>query len=189
MPFTDFNPRAPYGARRRCRPCRQTRTPYFNPRAPYGARPRPGGCPSRHPYFNPRAPYGARRKMPGSGLKPSLHFNPRAPYGARPSPVPSTTKKSHFNPRAPYGARQQKCIKIACVFAITDKGQMLFPPSSAVCQDARSGSRRKPQRPPVRTVPKIPYACSSHYRIIGSSGRYVCLQPKCSILLSYFFPR
>ena len=117
------------------------------------------------------------------------HFNPRAPYGARPNRLFQPGEFGNFNPRAPYGARQQKCTKIACVFAITDKGQMLFPLSSAVCQDARSGSRRKQRRNPVRTVPKIPYACSSHYRIIGSSGRYVCLQPKCSILLSYFFPR
>ena len=32
-------------------------------------------------------------------------------------------------------------------------------------------------------------ACASHYKIIGSSGRYVCLQPKCSILFSYFLPK
>ena len=117
-------------------------------------------------------------------------FNPRAPYGARPPGFYDRREiVMNFNPRAPYGARQQKYTKIACVFAITDKRQMLFPLSSAVCQDAGSGSRRKPRRNPVRTVPKILYARSSHYRIIGSSGRYVCLQPKCSILLSYFFPR
>ena len=139
--------------------------------------------------FQSSRPLRGATSSAGPGPGACLHFNPRAPCGARPASLPSCSRAPNFNPRAPCGARQQKCTKIACVFAITDKGQMLFPLSSAVCQDARSGSRRKQRRNPVRTVPKIPYACSSHYRIIGSSGRYVCLQPKCSILLSYFFPR
>ena len=161
---------------------------HFNPRAPCGARPLVFFFYFLFCDFNPRAPCGARRWR--SATSPwRADFNPRAPCGARRSWSRRRVPRRNFNPRAPCGARQQKCTKIACVFAITDKGQMLFPLSSAVCQDARSGSRRKQRRNPVRTVPKIPYACSSHYRIIGSSGRYVCLQPKCSILLSYFFPR
>ena len=208
----DFNPRAPCGARRRHRR-RQLRNQRFQSSRPLrGATPSAASGVRWPPHFNPRAPCGARRPQTGeidldmriSILAPLAgrdeakfttwrrleYFNPRAPCGARPRCCRAAwSSRGNFNPRAPCGARQQKCTKIACVFAITDKGQMLFPLSSAVCQDARSGSRRKQRRNPVRTVPKIPYACSSHYRIIGSSGRYVCLQPKCSILLSYFFPR
>ena len=65
-----------------------------------------------------------------------------------------------------------------------------------------SGPSNKPQtrrRPPenARSSPKLRCeplcglmnASPSHYRMSGSSGRYACLQPKCSILHSYFFPR
>ena len=54
----------------------------FNPRAPYGARRGPGFAGGDPSDFNPRAPYGARH--PGSGGPgPAPDFNPRAPYGAR----------------------------------------------------------------------------------------------------------
>ena len=56
----NFNPRAPYGARRSCQ-------------EPFCAR----------THFNPRAPYGARLQFRGNTRPRVLHFNPRAPYGAR----------------------------------------------------------------------------------------------------------
>ena len=65
-----------------------------------------------------------------------FNFNPRAPCGARRLWCWDGKTATNFNPRAPCGARQQKYTKIACVFAITDKGQMLFPR----------------QAPPVRTL-------------------------------------
>ena len=40
----------------------------------------------------------------------------------------------------------------------------------------------------VKAAPAFAAAENGH-TISVSSGRYVCLQPKCSILLSYFFPR
>ena len=122
----------------------------FNPRAPYGAR-RPLIADTRaYLYFNPRAPYGARRGIPHAGCSVfvisihapltgrdsfeayvddySTNFNPRAPYGARrwarcrgqnPASIsihaPLTGRDiafsmrarwiRNFNPRAPYGAR------------------------------------------------------------------------------------
>ena len=57
----DFNPRAPYGARR---PCSHR----------FGR----GNCD-----FNPRAPYGARQTKSCIVLGNTCNFNPRAPYGAR----------------------------------------------------------------------------------------------------------
>ena len=56
----------------------------FNPRAPCGARPPWGylrACRCR--YFNPRAPCGARRSGRETMLLRILDFNPRAPCGAR----------------------------------------------------------------------------------------------------------
>ena len=123
----------------------------FNPRAPYGARLLLLCYRNSVNYFNPRAPYGARRNTPNNGpqeakisiLAPHTgrdipcclfrilpvifqssrpirgatrfrlpqpfcftYFNPRAPYGARPAYISNVSKTTaDFNPRAPYGAR------------------------------------------------------------------------------------
>lgn len=71
--------------------------------------------------------------------------------------------------------------------------------SAHACQAARPTNRRSGAQPPenARSSPRfrceplcdLMNASPSHYRMSGSSGRYACLQPKCSILLSYFFPR
>ena len=123
----DFNPRAPYGARRLWTLCGAWRS-YFNPRAPYGARPYTrvsnisgSGFQSTRPirgatfgnphyrvprqYFNPRAPYGARRVRPLRNLT-MPHISIHAPHTGRDKP-PDLLKVSlcNFNPRAPYGAR------------------------------------------------------------------------------------
>ena len=103
---TNFNPRAPYGARRLSWTSRSRSLTNFNPRAPYGARQhiwlrleRPGK------YFNPRAPYGARQHHSKRARSPE-YFNPRAPYGARLFANPCSAHGPwYFNPRAPYGAR------------------------------------------------------------------------------------
>ena len=130
MGTTDFNPRAPCGARRAemsvtnsafsFQPTRPLRGAtaivfrsdrlrhYFNPRAPCGARPtRRAGVFFRKD-FNPRAPCGARPSRPERRSAP-WYFNPRAPCGARPLKGEGSSATSYFNPRAPCGARQQKC--------------------------------------------------------------------------------
>ena len=61
--MTDFNPRAPYGARQAASPDGANVLTDFNPRAPYGARlAHVIGVPLESIHFNPRAPYGARLK-------------------------------------------------------------------------------------------------------------------------------
>jgi len=123
---SDFNPRAPRGARLH----------WPGPKVPVrkfqSTRPTRGATPSASTastsfYFNPRAPRGARRP-PGRSRASSRYFNPRAPRGARPSPRRHTTTTwtfqstrptrgatrcraprpapSYFNPRAPRGARR-----------------------------------------------------------------------------------
>lgn len=91
---------------------------------------------------------------------------------------------------APLAGRDSKSVQITMhIFAITDKFQMLLhrmPPVRAFCsflmQENHADFGCEPPKWSLR-------ACASHYKIIGSSGRYVCLQPKCSILFSYFLPK
>ena len=104
----------------------------FNPRAPCGAR--PGGCAGRRQqsYFNPRAPCGARQRNQGrgpgrelisthaplagrdsGGLTPDSYqtsISTHAPLAGRDWWLPdcSTVPISYFNPRAPCGARPRR---------------------------------------------------------------------------------
>ena len=82
--WTNFNPRAPCGARRsRFSVAFPTET-HFNPRAPCGARPAapPYRASSSQRDFNPRAPCGARQLKPSSSplaFSISIH----APHAGR----------------------------------------------------------------------------------------------------------
>ena len=126
-PHSDFNPRAPYGARRTRHIFTITFTD-FNPRAPYGARPIITAFVIPWINFNPRAPYGARRRS-GASPPASRSFQSTRPvWGATtPQYIRYYTGKGisihaprmgrdliigadiappvYFNPRAPYGAR------------------------------------------------------------------------------------
>ena len=119
---SDFNPRAPCGARLN-RPKSSRCYIYFNPRAPCGARPDRRGCGLCSRDFNPRAPCGARpiadyshqhenlisthAPLAGRDARrwrrqlPSLHFNPRAPCGARPIRPDVLKKDVAFQPTRP----------------------------------------------------------------------------------------
>ena len=91
---------------------------------------------------------------------------------------------------APHAGRDSKhAQKVPYTFAITDKRNAFSrqTPSVRVFDEKlRIGFLYKTGCEPSW---KSLWASSSHYTIKVSSGRYVCLQPKCSILLSYFFPR
>ncbi len=89
-----------------------------------------------------------------------------------------------FNPRSPCGERQHKCTFFKCVFM---KKNLEF----VICSSLYVISCRRQQRLstssykyPCEPIQILMYASASLYRISGSSGRYVCLQPKCSILSS-----
>ena len=107
---------------------------HFNPRAPYGARRKRWGIALPVFHFNPRAPYGARLASTVIISMALRNFNPRAPYGARrrstskrrlatifqsTRPIRGATTAWHrrcrqlhdFNPRAPYGARRHQTAK------------------------------------------------------------------------------
>ena len=86
---TDFNPRAPCGARLRSGGCGIVLIKYFNPRAPCGAR----LCPirareGRHEHFNPRAPCGARPYWLFSDKRRKEGISTHAPLAGRDVEVP-----------------------------------------------------------------------------------------------------
>ena len=123
----NFNPRAPYGARRTPFACFQqcsdisihaprmgrdsrdlpdkSDTLHFNPRAPYGARPGRASRAYFPMYFNPRAPYGARQARRYCNNRTHRFQSTRPVWGATAFAVGDGGDKGYFNPRAPYGAR------------------------------------------------------------------------------------
>ena len=80
---TDFNPRAPCGARRqRATYCKGG--VYFNPRAPCGARQDATEKAGDKAAISIHAPLAGRDNSAGALSVMRSHFNPRAPCGARP---------------------------------------------------------------------------------------------------------
>ena len=80
---TNFNPRAPRGARRRWRLVLY-KLQYFNPRAPRGARQRCSPCGVLCWLISIHAPREGRDLPQPQLFGLYHHFNPRAPRGARP---------------------------------------------------------------------------------------------------------
>ena len=78
----------------------------FNPRAPCGARPGRQGPHRQGLHISIHAPRVGRDALRQDARCAGINFNPRAPCGARPSRPRSTRRASaNFNPRAPCGAR------------------------------------------------------------------------------------
>ena len=162
---------------------------YFNPRAPRGARPDQDDTHIWNLPISIHAPLAGRDSSPPERRSAPWYFNPRAPRGARLDEFVGLLKYYDFNPRAPRGARQQMCTKITYIFALIHKRNTFScqTPSVRALSKKLSGrfSHKIRCEPPCKTL----CAAAPHYTISVPSGRYVCLQPKCSILLSYFFPK
>ena len=103
---SDFNPRAPHGAR--LAPFEgdveevqfQSTRSAWSATSPVRGRCR-GGSISIHALRMERD-----SSRPSTAPPTSAYFNPRAPHGARPPCVPARQGgNTHFNPRAPHGAR------------------------------------------------------------------------------------
>ena len=123
---SDFNPRAPCGARHGWRRRGSLPASFQSTRPVWGATNdkriimprmrisihaprvgrdlRPARRLRRAPHFNPRAPCGARRR-PRAESGWLRNFNPRAPCGARQARGRGSLSSVYFNPRAPCGAR------------------------------------------------------------------------------------
>ena len=144
-PISNFNPRAPYGARHAAETSKGSAVGFQSTRPIRGATTVIKGKVTDIKHFNPRAPYGARRHTYQTGKHSLCNFNPRAPYGARRSPKyslvlgrwkfqstrpirgatcyphPDNLSASYFNPRAPYGARlrTRTTLRCLCLFQST----------------------------------------------------------------------
>ena len=141
---SDFNPRAPWGARRHTgfmpditfsisilapRGGRDVTafSAWISPAIFQSSRPVGGATATAsfpaicRIYFNPRAPWGARLPVSGQPNHVQL-ISILAPRGGRDGhrAVRISCCKQNFNPRAPWGARQQKCTNLLAHFAITD---------------------------------------------------------------------
>ena len=135
-------------------------------------------------YFNPRSPCGERHTILINGGNIPTFQSTLPVRGATSEPISAAPKAIHFNPRSPCGERQHKCTFFKCVFM---KKNLEF----VICSSLYVISCRRQQRLstssykyPCEPIQILMYASASLYRISGSSGRYVCLQPKCSILSS-----
>ena len=108
--FTDFNPRAPYGARRaRCLPASSTLD--FNPRAPYGARRRPPYWQLPRPGISIHAPHTGRDEISTAVSEAITEFQSTRPIrGATTPQQRHLSCWGYFNPRAPYGARRRDTV-------------------------------------------------------------------------------
>ena len=141
-------------------------------------------------YFNPRAPRGARLGHGGAVLRGDTDFNPRAPRGARLLPQALIRQPGHISIHAPREGRDSKSEQISLhIFAKKAWIPDIFAQNAAFQSVLPLADRQKLLYLRCEPLRKFLRAFASHYKIIGSSGRYVCLQPKCSILFSYFLPK
>ena len=130
-----FNPRPPWGGRRKDCIHKDVCHMHFNPRPPWGGRrvaasiacvtnsfqstPSVGRATEstveytrQHLNFNPRPPWGGRRST-GKCQLPGMHFNPRPPWGGRLAVgMVNSRLVFDFNPRPPWGGRRQKYTNI-----------------------------------------------------------------------------
>ena len=82
----------------------------FNPRAPYGARRAFVAAHGDALEISIHAPHTGRDLASLRSQALLCHFNPRAPYGARRPSRCRCLHRGYFNPRAPYGARHTKNV-------------------------------------------------------------------------------
>ena len=114
--WTDFNPRAPYGARLRLLDC-AAGSPDISIHAPHTGRDcRPHRCRLQAADFNPRAPYGARRLCPNRAPWWN-NFNPRAPYGARLRLSTPMSYSREISIHAPHTGRDVRRYRLGSVSA------------------------------------------------------------------------
>ena len=103
---TDFNPRAPCGARRTPRAAHSPQNGFQPTRPLRGATFFAGATPV-YSDISTHAPLAGRDRQLGYGPRRTKYFNPRAPCGARLFIIPQHLSDINFNPRAPCGARRR----------------------------------------------------------------------------------
>ena len=105
---SNFNPRAPCGARRRPAPKAPKQTRHFNPRAPCGARPSFITPSSQQSLFQSTRPVRGATCMFVVRCSCMKHFNPRAPCGARPPGTRTRERNDMISIHAPRAGRDSR---------------------------------------------------------------------------------
>ena len=162
----------------------------FNPRAPRGARHRRHRRFSGFHYISIHAPREGRDLI--AVVKRIWVF-----FFQSTRPARGATGKLRFffnhliiSIHAPREGRDSKSKQISShIFAKKSWIPDIFAQNAAFQSALPLADRQKLLYLRCEPLRKFLRACASHYKIIGSSGRYVCLQPKCSILFSYFLPK
>lgn len=90
----------------------------------------------------------------------------------------------YFNPRSPCGERQHKYTFFKCIFMKKNLEFVIYSSLYVISCRGQQRLSTSSYKYPCEPIQILMYASASLYRISGSSGRYVCLQPKCSILSS-----
>ena len=121
----------------------------FNPRAPCGARPARGGHDAAQRDFNPRAPCGAR-PVQGAEVQPRPRISTHALRAERDAQTRlCRTAPAYFNPRAPCGARLAAGLHAAATWEISthalraerDKLYVLAPSVTVISTHALRAER------------------------------------------------
>ena len=180
-PLQYFNPRAPYGTRRRVqkicggpppfqstRPIRGATARHLALRLPQpqfqSTRPIRGATylvarsGSGTPHFNPRAPYGARL-FDKLELREITDISIHAPHTGRDARVyGSCWKRGYFNPRAPYGARRAGAGDVPAPAGISIHAPHTGRDSLAHCSSSRNATFQstRPIRGATRTADLSP---------------------------------
>ena len=107
---SNFNPRAPCGARR-TDPCPLSFGSPFQSTRPMRGATVPWSVSRNHsPLFQSTRPMRGATAAPLPDFFPGRNFNPRAPCGARRRSPATGSVRRYFNPRAPCGARRGESV-------------------------------------------------------------------------------
>ena len=104
--------------------------------------------------------------------------------GATPAARLFSCRPCNFNPRSPCGERQHKYTFFKCIFMKKNLEFVIYSSLYVISCRGQQRLSTSSYKYPCEPIQILMYASASLYRISGSSGRYVCLQPKCSILSS-----
>ena len=107
---SNFNPRAPYGARPEYTPPENWLSPNFNPRAPYGARPPRGAKTGTQGLFQSSRPLRGATRTSACRWSAWKNFNRRAPYGARRWPAVLRALRDAISILAPLAGRDSASV-------------------------------------------------------------------------------
>mgnify|MGYP005968291737 CR=1 FL=1 len=142
------------------------------------------------PRISIHAPREGRDAEHGIEADDSMKFQSTRPARGATRRCRRKEVKNNISIHAPREGRDSKSEQISShIFAKKAWIPDIFAQNAAFQSVLPLADRQKLLYLRCEPLRKFLRACASHYKIIGSSGRYVCLQPKCSILFSYFLPK